>query len=75
MKRQLMIQQILSIMDVTAYGLWKLTGINERTIGRWVQDSASMGNSSVYQLYYYLHKKDKRIKHMLEMEIKKIEGK
>lgn len=73
MHRQLIIQQILSILDITPYRLEKITMINRSTIGRWLQGTTEMDNGCVYQLYHYVASKNPLIKQMLKDEIKEIE--
>ena len=72
MKRQFLIQQVLSIMEITPYRLEKITYLGRSSISRWVRGAAAMDNGSLYQLYYYLQHNEK-ISTMLKDEIRRIE--
>ena len=72
MNRQFLIQQVLSIMDITPYKLEKITYLGRSSISRWVRGAATMDNGSLYQLYYYL-KHNEMISTMIKEEIRRIE--
>lgn len=72
MKRQLLVQQILSIENITPYALSKKVHISRSTICRWLSGSTKMGDGSVYQLDYYLRGENNLVDKMLDSVISEI---
>lgn len=57
MNEKLLVMLVLNILDVTQYGLQKITGIHRSTIANWVKGINKPEIGSIFQLMYFFEKK------------------